>query len=341
MKLLSVIIPTYNMEKYLTTCLDSLLVDKECSKFLEVLIINDGSKDSSSQIAHTYADKYPDVFIVIDKENGNYGSCINRGLKEATGKYIKILDADDHFYAEGLDLLLKRLETLESDLVITDFHIINEAGKITQKCKFNLPKDNEHLFEQYCNTSDFYNMQMHAVAYNRKVFNDLNYHQTEGISYTDQEWMFYPMVAVKTFTYTSVPVYRYLLGRMGQTMSDKNVERRLTQALKIIFRAINYLNDIEVDNKVYKYLNKRMAFMLATSYKDLLSIKKRNRILEIEKEVLNINPTFYDSLKNEPLYSGIIPYKFINGMRNGNIAFFNFMVWFYRLVLEVKSLLSR
>ena len=88
-KILTIIIPTYNMEKYLRRCLDSLIIDEEGMKQLEVLVINDGSKDSSSQIAHEYQDKYPDTFRVIDKENGNYGSCINRGLKEATGKYVK------------------------------------------------------------------------------------------------------------------------------------------------------------------------------------------------------------------------------------------------------------
>ena len=83
------------MEKYLNKCLDSLIVEN--MNLLEVLIINDGSKDNSSNIAHVYENKYPNTFRVIDKENGNYGSCINRGIKEAKGKYIKVLDADDSF----------------------------------------------------------------------------------------------------------------------------------------------------------------------------------------------------------------------------------------------------
>ena len=88
-KILTIIIPTYNMEKYLRRCLDSLIIDEEGMKQLEVLVFNDGSKDSSSQIAHEYQDKYPDTYRVIDKNNGNYGSCINIGLKEAKGKYVK------------------------------------------------------------------------------------------------------------------------------------------------------------------------------------------------------------------------------------------------------------
>ena len=108
-KILTIIIPTYNMEKYLRRCLDSLIIDEEEMKQLEVLVINDGSKDSSSQIAHEYQDKYPDTFRVIDKENGNYGSCINRGLKEATRKYVKVLDADDSFDTKNFAKLLNVL----------------------------------------------------------------------------------------------------------------------------------------------------------------------------------------------------------------------------------------
>lgn len=115
-KILTIIIPTYNMEKYLRRCLDSLIIDEEGMKQLEVLVINDGSKDSSSQIAHEYQDKYPDTYRVIDKENGNYGSCINRGLKEATGKYVKVLDADDWYNTKGLAKHILKLTSLSDDI---------------------------------------------------------------------------------------------------------------------------------------------------------------------------------------------------------------------------------
>ena len=84
------------MEKHLNKCLDSLIVKD--MNLMEVLVINDGSKDKSSEIAHEYVKKYPETFRVIDKENGNYGSCINRGLIEAKGEYIKVLDikGDDY-----------------------------------------------------------------------------------------------------------------------------------------------------------------------------------------------------------------------------------------------------
>ena len=100
-KLLTIVIPSYNMEKYLSRCCQSLIVAPEFMEKLEVLVINDGSKDKTSEIGHSFESKYPETFRCIDKENGNYGSCVNRGLKEAKGTYIKILDADDTFETEN------------------------------------------------------------------------------------------------------------------------------------------------------------------------------------------------------------------------------------------------
>ena len=103
-KVLTIVIPAYNMEKFLPYCLDSLLIGQG-TEDVEVLVVNDGSADRTSAIAHGYEERYPEVFRVIDKENGNYGSCVNRGLKEATGKYVKILDADDSFEDGAFALL--------------------------------------------------------------------------------------------------------------------------------------------------------------------------------------------------------------------------------------------
>ena len=93
-KVLSVVIPAYNMEKYIKQTLDSLICDEYMDK-LEVLVIDDGSKDDTAAIAKTYEDRYPGTFRVISKENGGHGSALNKGIELATGKYYRPLDADD------------------------------------------------------------------------------------------------------------------------------------------------------------------------------------------------------------------------------------------------------
>ena len=93
-KLLTVIVPAYNMEHMLEKDLESLIISDNYFDKLEVIVINDGSKDKTLDIAKRFEVNYPSVFKTIDKENGNYGSCINAGLKSANGTFIKIMDAD-------------------------------------------------------------------------------------------------------------------------------------------------------------------------------------------------------------------------------------------------------
>ena len=109
-KILSIVIPSYNMQDYLPACLDSLVVDDPALfAALDIIVVNDGSKDKTSAIAHDYAARYPDVIRVIDKPNGNYGSCVNRGLAEARGVFIKVLDADDTFDTAAFKQFIRRL----------------------------------------------------------------------------------------------------------------------------------------------------------------------------------------------------------------------------------------
>ena len=96
MKLLTIVVPIYNTEKYLERCVESI-TPKDVLEDVEILLVNDGSKDNSLQIMKKYAAKYPDTVKVIDKENGGHGSTINAGLKVATGRYFKVLDSDDWF----------------------------------------------------------------------------------------------------------------------------------------------------------------------------------------------------------------------------------------------------
>ena len=94
------------MEQYIEECLQSLVVDN-AEELLEVIVVNDGSTDTSSRLAHSFNDKQPNVFKVIDKANGHYGSCINTGLASASGKYVKVLDADDYFNSPDFNDYLK------------------------------------------------------------------------------------------------------------------------------------------------------------------------------------------------------------------------------------------
>ena len=235
-KLLTLIIPTYNMERYLKKCLDSLLVARNLD-CLEVLVVNDGSKDASSAIAHEYSEKYPRSIRVIDKENGNYGSCINRGVAEGCGKYVKILDADDHFDTQVLDDVLEQMKTVDADLFLTDTVQIHEDGSFVLKNDFSIPPMQVVDFGGYTKVDE---MPMHCIAYKLENVRRLGYRQTEGISYTDTEWAFFPMESVTTCFYFPQGLYRYLIGRAGQTMAPEVYTRGRRQELIITKRVVEF-----------------------------------------------------------------------------------------------------
>lgn len=176
-KILTIVIPTYNMEQYLHRCLDSLIVDGGHRDLLEVLVINDGSKDGSSLIAHGYQERYPELFRVIDKENGNYGSCVNRGLREAQGKYVKMLDADDRFFTEGLTVLLDNLCRQDADLVLTDYLTENLKGKVLSERQYHLVPGRTLDFDEVCLAKSLENFQMHGVCYKRRFLLSIGYRQ--------------------------------------------------------------------------------------------------------------------------------------------------------------------
>ena len=259
-KILTVVVPTYNMEKYLAYCLDSLCVNQGQDN-LEVLIVNDGSKDASSAIAHEYETRFPQIFKVIDKENGNYGSCVNRGLAEAHGKYIKILDADDSFDTVNFEHFISFLKEIDADLILSDFAVVDTGRKIRKIIRYKLGEGIQFEMDKICNTHVFKNMQMHAVAYRKENLLRLGYRQTEGISYTDQQWVFIPMITVRSVAYFDRYVYKYLIGRPGQTMNPdvrlKNISHTVCCALDMA-RAYERYKGIFKGKPVQEYLHARI-----------------------------------------------------------------------------------
>lgn len=338
-KVITIIIPTYNMEKYLRRCLDSLLVSTEVRSYLEVLVINDGSKDTSLSIAHEYESNYPECIRVIDKENGNYGSCVNRGLIESQGKYVKVVDADDYVITKNFELFIKKLCDIDVDLIVSDFDVVTIEGKVDKKWSYNLPQKKVSRFIDYCNSFDFKNMQMHAVAYKKSLILDMDYKQTEGISFTDQEWMLYPMTKVDTFFYIPVVVYQYVIGREGQTVADTNLPRVLEQHLIILYRALSYINNKPLANNLYEFVKYRLMFLFTFFYRKLMFLKDYDKINEIENQIKNINNRFYEDMNDSKL-DRLLPFKFIKALRNGNRISLNIALYCFKLVSRVKCIIN-
>lgn len=241
MKLLSVIIPAYNMEDYLSQCVESILRTPSLAA-VEIIIVNDGSKDRTLRIARQYAERYAETVCVVDKPNGNYGSTINAALPLAHGEYVKILDADDRFegsrVAEMLDFLRKMRGV---DMVVTPF--IEVEGRRERRVEYNIYSRKVYEYGKVYNADKIFGdgviryFMMHGVCYRTELLHQMSYRQSEGVSYTDQEWVFYPLFRVQTIAFADIPLYRYNLSREGQTM-DISVQMRSLFQLVVVTEAM-------------------------------------------------------------------------------------------------------
>lgn len=328
-KILTIIIPTYNMEKYLDKCLTSLIIeDKKLMKLLEVLVVIDGAKDRSSEIGHTYQDKYPETFRVIDKENGNYGSCINRGLKEAKGKYVKVLDADDSFDNGNFSKYLKTLITMpDVDVVFSRYRTVYEEGNVGNE--FSRPFD-AHTKLKWDNvigslTNKSTHTAMHELAFRRTMLVDMHYIQTESISYTDQEWVFYPFLNANSFYYIDLVIYNYLVGRAGQTMDFSVIVKGVPAHLSIGNRMLECFKNIPQGTESYQYMYATILWFLTHVYSLCLTCKEEgihlSELAILDTYLRNTNKSLYKSLDDNTIcVMKVLRVHYIRWWRNGKNA---------------------
>ena len=122
MKILSIAVPCYNSQDYMEHCVDSLLKGGED---VEILIIDDGSKDATAEIADNYAKKYPSIVKAIHQENGGHGEAVNTGIRNASGLYFKVVDSDDWVEESAYLQILDKLKELIGGSQVLDMFISN------------------------------------------------------------------------------------------------------------------------------------------------------------------------------------------------------------------------
>lgn len=245
-KLLTLAVPTYNLEKYLPACLHSVTAP-EVSDALEVIVVNDGSTDGSLAVMRDFEQRRPDVVRVIDKPNGHYGSCINAALKEARGKYFRPLDADDRMDTGALVEFLDKLAHCDSDLVVTlrtEYKFANgpepevvrypledvDYGREYDLTRFSIPAHNPH---------DEFNM--HSMTYRTDLLRRVHLQHLEGICYTDFQYCFLPIDRARTLTIYPLYLYQYYIGREGQSTSLEALRRNFPHIRKVIKTMTDYL----------------------------------------------------------------------------------------------------
>ena len=285
-KRLSIIIPSYNMAHLLPRCLDSLIASGVPEAF-EAIVVNDGSKDDTLEVALRYRDAHPECIRVIDKPNGNYGSTINAALPQARGKYVKILDADDWFSSAALAEFVDELAGTDADMVVTHFTQIHPKG-VKELAKYNLYGKEPYEYGKTYPLDEVLSggyirfFLMHSLTYKTELLLKNGYRQTEGCSYTDLEWDVYPLFYSRDIVFFDTNLYQYNLDREGQTMDPKVLSRSLDQLGRVTENILGFYEKYPRE----QLSPERKAF-LDQFYRNRIRLMAKSYLLDLPRDMFD------------------------------------------------------
>lgn len=235
MKLLTVAIPCYNSQDYMSRAVESLLPGGD---EVEILIVNDGSTDGTARIAEDYARRYPGVVRAVHKENGGHGDAVMAGLAEATGLYFKVVDSDDWLDAEAYPRVLAALRGFVDapiDMLVSNYiydkvgsghpHVTSYAHALPQGRVFGWEAARRFHKGQY--------MLMHSVIYRTQLLRDCKLELPRHTFYVDNLYVYEPLRHVKRLYYLDADLYHYLIGRENQSVQEQVMLRRIDQQLLV------------------------------------------------------------------------------------------------------------
>lgn len=261
MKYISFGVPSYNSEAYLRNCVDSLLVGGED---VEIIIINDGSKDKTLDICKEYAAKYPTIVKYVDQENSGHGEGVNQGLAHATGLYYKVVDSDDHLYKDGYLELLETIkihyrDDISPDLYLCNFvydHVLDNTQFVSTYSKYMKPNS----FNTWKNIKHMHFSKMilmHSLVYKTETLIKSCTILPKHCFYVDNYFSYKPLIYCKSIFYLDVNLYSYFIGRSDQSINKANFVKRYDQQLKVVnlmIDSIKYDDLVKLDKGLKYYL---------------------------------------------------------------------------------------
>ncbi len=247
MKLLTFAVPCYNSEAYMKKCIDSLLPG---GADVEILIIDDGSGDSTAAIADRYAERYPNIVRAIHQENGGHGAAVNTGIANATGLYFKVVDSDDWVDKSSYKKILGTLRSFSApdemlDMLVSDFVYEKEGEKRRKVIRYHhaMPQERVFSWEEAGHFRVDQYILMHSVIYRTQILRDCGLHLPEHTFYVDNLYVFNPLPYVQRMFYLDVPFYRYYIGRPDQSVHESVMISRIDQQLRVNLLMAEYMSE--------------------------------------------------------------------------------------------------
>ena len=308
MKLLSIAIPCYNSQDYMENCIESLLPGGD---EVEIIIVDDGSKDGTGAIADEYAARYPGIVKAVHQENGGHGEAVNTGLRNATGLYFKVVDSDDWVNGEAYKKILETIADLAGgrqmvDMFISNFVYEKEGQKRKKVMRYSsaFPQNQIFTWEDVRFLHKGQYILMHSVIYRTRLLRECNLELPAHTFYVDNIFVYYPLPYVKTLYYMNVNFYRYYIGREDQSVNEQVMIGRLDQQLKVNRLMIDYykLSDKKQipSRKLRHYMKNYLEIILVVS--SIIAIRsgeKENltKKYELWKYLKKRDPKVYYELK--------------------------------------------
>ena len=235
--LLSIIVPVYNVEKYLRKCVDSLLIQNLSPEEYEIILVDDGSTDQGGTICDEYATNHPNV-MVIHQQNGGLSAARNNGIDAAKGKYIQFVDSDDYLDPDVLKALVEKMENDKLDVLRFNYRNVNERYEVVEPNKD--PKRFVNYSDEVCDGLTFLNERLGPACYacqfvvRRDLLIDCRF--KEGIYFEDTEWTPRMLLKANSAASTDLMVYNYLVraGSITLSVDEKKKRKVLDDKLLLI-----------------------------------------------------------------------------------------------------------
>lgn len=287
-KTLTVIIPMYNAGKFIQKCLDSLLLPKDAMKYLEVIVVDDGSTDCGAEYVKQYIEAYPDSISILRKQNGGHGSAVNAGVSKCRGKYFKVLDADDWMHTSALQDMVRLLGRIDVQAAVCGYSRYDIRTKKTVHIR--VPAAGGAVFRQE-NAVRTLSMQqlvrewailrqlfcLHGIIYRTDFYRSLHCQLPEGVFYDDAFFFTVPCSFADRLCIVDRQLYVYRVGDVAQSISPGNRELRAGQLEDVIRAILKTGRQNACKTKAGREYWYRMLVSVVTDYYVTVFLRARNR----------------------------------------------------------------
>lgn len=277
-KLLSIVIPVFNIAQYITKCIESFeKVNEKYYSLFELIIVNDGSTDSSLQVIEEMLEGSSLTVRIISKENGGHGSTINVGITEAKGKYFKVIDGDDWINIGEFEQFLEKIAHVDVDMIITNYseqHIYNnEVLPISFKGKI---QENVVLTGLPAKR-----IPMHSLTYRTSILKNNNIQISEKTFYVDTEYTLLPLKYVENYIYFALDLYQYFLGRPDQSMNINVMKQKSDHHVRVTKRVLDFYLEIFEENQIKQIVRESLDYLINKQIQLLIMNMQVDEIYEL------------------------------------------------------------